>query len=105
MPPGAESHFAEHSAMDLTVIYLRPYEEITSGNGRYCSEREVASSYLKGLFLADGSAKGVRHFCTHHKKKHFCCPKCGFPIGSSWKQQRNIIPVPPRTSEGRNMEQ
>jgi hypothetical protein len=41
---------------------------ITSGDGRCCSEREFASSNVKGVFLDDGSAKSLRHFCTRHKK-------------------------------------
>jgi hypothetical protein len=36
---------------------------------------------LKGLFLADGSAKGVRHFCTHHKKNTSVVQNVGSPLG------------------------
>jgi hypothetical protein len=37
-------------------------------DGRCSSEREVASSKVKGMFLADLPAKGLRCFCTHHEK-------------------------------------
>jgi hypothetical protein len=38
-------------------------------------------------------------------KKHIFLSKIWVLVGSSWKQKRNIIPVPARTSGGDNMEQ
>jgi hypothetical protein len=37
-------------------------------DGRCSSEREVASSKVKGVFLADLSVKDFRCFCTHQEK-------------------------------------
>jgi hypothetical protein len=41
-----------------------------------------SSSNVKGIFLADGTAKTLKCLCTHHQK-HFIPSKCGFHIGSS----------------------
>jgi hypothetical protein len=85
------------------VVELRPAKGIYSGVG-WCSEREVAQSNVKGVFLADGRAKGLRRFVLTTKNTS-CLRKCGFQLGRSWKEERNIIPVPHRTSGCGNMEQ
>jgi hypothetical protein len=35
---------------------------------KFSCQREVASSNVNGVFLADGTAKGLMCFDTHHKK-------------------------------------
>jgi hypothetical protein len=51
------------TALWFPVWYtLCPHKGISSGDGKCCSERELASSNVKGVFLADGSAKSLRHF-------------------------------------------
>jgi hypothetical protein len=57
---------------------LCPHEGITSGEGRCCSHREIASSKLEGIFLAAGSAMRLRQFCTH-QKEHFLRSKLWVP--------------------------
>jgi nitrite reductase/ring-hydroxylating ferredoxin subunit len=57
---------------------LCPHKGIASGDGRFCSHREIASSNVKGVFLADGRAMGLRQFCTHHKE-HFLKSKLWEP--------------------------
>jgi hypothetical protein len=37
-------------------------------DGRCSIEREVASSKVKGVFLVDLTAKGLRCFCTYQEK-------------------------------------
>jgi hypothetical protein len=54
---------------------------ITSGDGRCCSEKKVASWNVKGVFLADGSAKGLRRFSTHPKKTHLVIQNVGSRLG------------------------
>jgi hypothetical protein len=56
---------------------LRLHQGITSGDGRCFSEWEVASSNKKGVFLGDGSAKGLRRFCTYHKETLFFVQNVG----------------------------
>jgi hypothetical protein len=51
-----------------SVVHLHPHKGILSGDGRCCSEREIASSNVKGVFLADGCAKALRHFVLTSKK-------------------------------------
>jgi hypothetical protein len=60
---------------------LRPHKGITSGDGRCCSEREIASSNVKGVFLGDGSANGLRCFCRHLKKTHLVIHNLGTRLG------------------------
>jgi hypothetical protein len=57
---------------------LHPHKGISSGDGRCCSEREVSSSNVLGIFLAYESAKSLRCFCTHHKE-HFLSSKLWVP--------------------------
>jgi hypothetical protein len=53
------------------ILYtLCPHKGITSGEGRCCSHREIASFKVKGSFLDAGSAMRLRQFCIHHKE-HF----------------------------------
>jgi hypothetical protein len=56
--------------------------------------KEVDSSNVKGVFLADLTAKGWRYFCTHHKK-FFVSSKLWVSDGRSLKQNRNVMPVQP----------
>jgi hypothetical protein len=61
------------------ILYtLHPHKGIDSGDGRCCSHREIASSNVKGVLLADGSAMGLRQFCTHHNE-HFLRSKLWVP--------------------------
>jgi hypothetical protein len=77
---------------------LCPHKGITSGDGRCCSKREVPSSNMKGVFLADGGAKDMRRVCTHHKKTPLVVQNVGFRLGVLGTVG-NIIPVPPKQVE------
>jgi hypothetical protein len=63
-------------------------------DGRCRSGREIASSNVKGVFLADGTAKAMRCLCTH-SQKHFLSSKCTFQSGRSLEQDTNVIPLEP----------
>jgi hypothetical protein len=45
------------------------------------SERAVSSSNVKGVFLANGNAEGLRCFCTHHKKALLVIQNVGSRLG------------------------
>jgi hypothetical protein len=62
---------AWNSTSWYTGCYItHPLEGISSGNGRSGSEREIASSSIKGVLMADGTANSLRYYCTC-QKKHF----------------------------------
>jgi hypothetical protein len=42
---------------------LCPHKGITSGDGRCCSERDVPSSSVKGVFLAEQAALDLTVVC------------------------------------------
>jgi hypothetical protein len=43
---------------------------------------------VKGVFLADGSAKGLRCFCTHIKKTHLVIQNLGTRLGVRGKRRK-----------------
>jgi hypothetical protein len=75
-----------------SVVHFCPHEGKPSGDGRCCSEREVASCNVKGVFLADGTAKGLRRFCTHHKKTRLVVQNVGSRLGAL-VNRREIKPL------------
>jgi hypothetical protein len=51
------------------VIYFASTKGNTLIHDRkFSCQREVASSNVNGVFLADGTAKGLGCFCIHHEK-------------------------------------
>jgi hypothetical protein len=55
-----------------------PLEGIYSEDERCGSEREIASSSMKGVLMADGTANSLRCYCICHKK-HFLSTKIWVP--------------------------
>jgi hypothetical protein len=80
MKLGAEKSLITTSLFPVWYT-LCPHKGKTSGDGRCCSEREIASSNVNGVFLAGESAKGLRHFYTHLKKTHLVIQN----LGTRWE--------------------
>jgi hypothetical protein len=73
---------------------LHHIREYPLHDGKCSSGREIASSNVKGVFLADGTAKALMCFLlTTRNTSH--PPKRRFQIESSLKQDRKIIPFEP----------
>jgi hypothetical protein len=61
------------------VYYIFPHiRKNLPHDGRCSSRREIPSSNVEGVFLADGTAKALRCFCTYHQK-HFLISKMRVP--------------------------
>jgi hypothetical protein len=54
-----------------------PHELISSGDGRCSSEREISSSNVKGVLMADGTTTGLWCYCPY--KNHIFSTKKWVP--------------------------